>query len=329
LGLFIQIDGYAAKAGLKGLPREELPSLKQTIKEGWFYIFAFALLIWVLFFMRREAQAPFYATAALFILAMFRKETRLGFKGFLSFFEGAGRILGEITAILAAIGMLIGSLFLTGVAQSLSSEIIDLAGGNLILLVGLGAITSFILGMGLTITACYVLLAVLLAPALVQAGFYPLAVHLFLMYCGMLSFITPPVAIAAYAAAPLAGSEPMKVGFQAIRLGAVIFLIPFFFVFEPAFVLHGAPLNIIHMVGTGALGVILLASGIEGYLMGVGKLGLMGRILSLLSGLLFFIPNWITDIAAAGIIVLLWQVPLSKFLLSKASLWQKQKSSKK
>lgn len=331
LGLFIQIDGYAAKTGLKGLPREELPSLGRTIKEGWFYVFAFAILIWVLFFLRREAQAPFYATGALFALAMFHKETRLGFKGFLNFFEGAGRILGEITAILAAIGLLIGSLFLTGVAQSLSTEIIELAGGNLILLVSLGAITSFILGMGLTITACYVLLAVLLAPALVQAGLYPLAVHLFLMYCGMLSFITPPVAIAAYAAAPLAQSEPMRVGFQAIRLGAVIFLIPFFFVFEPAFVLYGSPLNIVHTVATGAIGVILLASGIEGYLVGVGRLGLLGRILSLASGFLFFIPNWITDLAGVGIILLLvlQEAALFKALQVKALPRPKERASKK
>jgi len=323
LGLFVQIDGYAAKAGLKGLPREELPSLKQAIKEGWFYIFAFAILIYVLFFLRREAQAPFYAIVALFILAMFRQETRLGLKEFLSFIESVGRMLGEIVGILAAIGLLIGALFLTGVAQSLSGEIIDLAGGNSILLVGLGALTSFILGMGLTITACYVLLAVLLAPALVQAGFNPLAVHLFLMYCGTLSFITPPVAIGAYAAAALAQAEPMRVGFQAIRLGAIIFLIPFFLFFEPAFVLHGSPLSIIHVVVTGTLGVILLASAIEGYLVVVGKLGLIGRILSFISGCSFFTPGWITDIAGAValVLLLLWQGPR----LSKTLLWPKQK----
>jgi TRAP transporter 4TM/12TM fusion protein len=329
LGLFIQVDGYAAKTGLKGLPREELPSLRQTIKEGWFYIFAFALLIWVLFFLRREAQAPFYAAAALIVLAMFRKETRLGFKGFLNFFEDTGRVLGEITAILAAIGLLIGSLFLTGTAQTLSSEIIGLAGGNLILLVGLGAITSFILGMGLTISACYILLAVLLAPALVQGGLHPLAVHLFLLYCGMLSFITPPVAIGAFVAASLAEANPMRVGFQAIRLGAIIFLIPFLFVFEPAFVLQGTPLEIIFVVGTGALGVILLASGIEGYLVGLGRLGLLDRILSLLSGFLLFIPNWITAIAGASILLILWRIPLSKVFLSKASLRQKRRGLKK
>jgi len=331
LGLFIQVDGYAAKAGLKGLPRKELPSLWRTMKEGWFYIFAFALLIYMLFTLRREAQAPFYAAAALFVLTMLRKETRLGLKGFLNFFEGTGRLLGELAGILGAIGLLIGSLFITGVAQSLSSEIIDLARGNLILLVGFGAITSFILGMGLTITACYVLLAVLLAPALVQGGLHPLAVHLFLMYCGMLSFITPPVAIGAYAAASLAQSEPIRTGLQAIRLGAVIFLIPFFFVFQPAFVLQGSPIDIIHTVGTGAVGVILLASAIEGYLIGIGRLGLWSRVFPFICGILLFLPSWHTDIIGAIVVALflLGKLIVSKILVPKAAFQLKQDNSPK
>lgn len=313
LGLFIQVDSYAAKTGLKGLPREGLPSLWKTIKEGWFYILAFALLIYILFALRREAQAPFYATVAVLLLTMLRKETRLDLKGFINFIEKVGKTIGEIAGILAAIGLLIGSLLLTGVAHTLSSDIIALAGGNIILLVGMGAIASFILGMGLTITACYLLLAVLLAPALVEAGLYPLAAHLFLMYCGMLSFITPPVAIAAYAAASLAGANSMRTGFQAMRLGVILFIIPFFFVFQPAFVLHGTFVEVLKVLSTGFLGVILIASGIEGYLVLVGKLGMLKRALSIISGALLLTPDLPTDLAGAILAAILVVPGLLRF----------------
>jgi TRAP transporter 4TM/12TM fusion protein len=299
LGLFIQVDSYAAKTGLRGLPRKDLPLLWQTVKAGWFYIFAFALLVYILFALRREAQAPFYATLAVLLLTMIKKETRLNARGLVHFVEKVGQTIGEIAAILAAIGLLIDSLLLTGVAQTLSSDIIDLAGGNIILLVGMGAAASFILGMGLTITACYLLLAVLLAPALVQSGLNPLAVHLFLMYCGMLSFITPPVAIAAYAAASLAGANAMKTGFQAIRLGVILFLIPFFFVFQPAFVLHGTGFEILKVLVTGFVGVILIASGLEGYLLGMGKLPPLQRTVSTVSGALLLTPEVTTDLIGA------------------------------
>lgn len=311
LGLFVQVDCYAAKIGLRGFPTPDIPSWWQTIKNGWFYIFAFILLIYILFSLRREAQAPFYAAVVVLLLTMIKKETRLNLKNFIKFLEGVGRTIGEITGILTGIGLMIASLLLTGVAQTLSSEIIALAKGNTLLLVLLGAIASFILGMGLTITACYLLLAVLLAPAMVQTGLNPLAVHLFLMYCGMLSFITPPVAIGAYAAASLAGANPIRTGFQAMRLGIILFIIPFFFVFQPAFVLQGNLMEIIKVLATGFWGVFLLASGIEGYMVLIGYLGFLKRSLSILSGALLLTPEWITDLM--GLILALSVIGIKGF----------------
>jgi len=322
-GLFIQVDGFAAKTGLKGLPKEEVPSFWQTLKEGWFYIFAFVVLIYILFVLRREAQAPFYATIPLLLLTMIRKETRLDAKKFLEFLERTGRTLGEITGILSSIGLLIGSLMLTGTAQTLSTDLIDLAGGNVYMLVAMGALASFILGMGLTITACYLLLAVLLAPALVQMGFDALAVHIFLVYCGMLSFITPPVAIGAYAAAALAGSDPMKTAVQAVRLGAVKYCIPFFVVFAPALIFHGTLAQIVSSIGTGLIGVVFLASGIEGYLIFVGPLGVFGRLCSFFGGFLMFVPGWTTNLIGAGLIALLFvKRAVSSMILKRNQLKQ-------
>lgn len=302
LGLFIQADAYAARTGLKGLPKEECPSLKQTMKEGWFYIVAIILLIYLLVYARREAQAPFIAIALLLALSMIRGETRLTPKTFLQLFEGTGRILSELIAILCAIGFIIGSLSMTGVAHSFSSEIVALAGGNVALLLFLGAATSFVLGMGMTITACYIFLALVLAPALVSAGLYKLGVHLFLMYCGMISYITPPVALGAYAGASIAGASPIKTGFQAMRLGIVIYFLPFFFVLNPALVLHGPALNIVYTFFTCAIGIALIAGAIEGYLLGIGKISFLFRPLVAVSGILLGIPEWHTD--AIGAVIL-------------------------
>ena len=209
-GLFLQIDAYAAKAGLKGLPKEELPSFKTTIGAGWFYMASLIFLIWALLYLHWETLAPFWASLILLIACNLRKETRLNWKRLVAFVESVGKVLTELVALLCAIGSIIGALSLTGVAHSFSSEIIALAGGSITLLLILGALTSFILGMGMTITACYVFLALILAPALVKSGLYPLSVHLFIMYWGMASYITPPVALSAFAGAGLAGANPMK-----------------------------------------------------------------------------------------------------------------------
>ncbi|MBA7615256.1 hypothetical protein ES703_22534 [subsurface metagenome] len=229
LGLFAGVDAFAAKSGLKGLPQESLPNLKETLKEGWFFLVALLLLVYLLLVTGWQAQAPYYVAAFLLILSTIHKGTRLSPRGLVQLLEQMGRVLAEITAILCTIGLILGSLTITGTAFSLSSDIIRLAGGSIPLLLLLGFATSFILGMGMTVTACYIFLAIILAPGLIGVGLNPLAVHLFIMYCGMISYITPPVAIGAFAAAGLAGSAPMKTGFQAMRLGIVIYFIPFFF----------------------------------------------------------------------------------------------------
>jgi TRAP transporter 4TM/12TM fusion protein len=305
LGLLVQIDGYAARVGLKGLSREELPSLKKTLKDGWYLLFSLVILVGFLVY-RLEAQAPFFASAFLLLTANIRKETRLNIERLKEIFFANVRMLSEMVALFGAIGLIIGSLSMTGIAHALSGEIIHLAHGNQSLLLILGACTSFILGMGMTITACYVFLAITLAPALVETGLNPLAVHLFVMYCGVLSYITPPVCVAVYPAASIAGANVMKSGYRAVGLGAVKYIIPFFFVLNPALILQGGIGNIIWAVTTAIIGVILLGSAIEGYLIGVGNLDLGGKVKKLksfflragifASGLLFIDPARRTDL---------------------------------
>ena len=207
-GLFMQIDAYAAKNGLRGLPKEELPNLTQVFKSGWYFIAVFVSLIWMLVYLQREAVAPFYATALLLIINQFT-EHRLSLERLRQLIAQMGRLLAELAGILAAIGLIIGGLAVTGIAGTIANDLVYLAGENVVVLLMMGALTSFILGIGMTVTAAYIFLAIVLVPALTNSGINPLASHMFVMYWGMLSFITPPVALAAFAAASVANVAPM------------------------------------------------------------------------------------------------------------------------
>jgi TRAP transporter 4TM/12TM fusion protein len=289
--LFVQIDGYAAKRGLKGLPRAELPSLKATFAEGWQYLFVFALLVWMLLVLQRESLAPFYATGLLLVINQISRRTRLDWPRLRALLAGVAGALSELAALLAGVGLIIGALSVTGLAGTLANDLVYLAGNNVYVLLVMGAITSFVFGMGMTITACYIFLAIVLAPPLVAAGFDPVAVHLFMMYWGMVSFITPPVALAAFVASGIAKAPPMQVGMQSVRLGAAMYFVPFFFVLNPALILRGSPGEIAVVVGTAIAGIALIASALEGYAVGIGRFGWIPRLLVFAGGLMMAMPG--------------------------------------
>jgi TRAP transporter 4TM/12TM fusion protein len=295
-GLFVQIDGYAARRGLRGLPRAELPSIARTFAEGWQYVFVFVLLVWLLLVLQQEAIAPFYATALLLLINQVWRRHRLSWRQLLALVEGVSKSLAELAALLAGVGLIIGALSVTGLAGTLANDLVYLAGNNIHVLLVMGALTSFVFGMGMTITACYIFLAIVLAPPLVAAGFDPVAVHLFMMYWGMVSFITPPVALASFVAAGIAGAPPMKVGLQSMRLGSTMYFVPFFFVLNPALILRGEPADIVVVVLTAVLGIALIGSALEGWLAGFGRLGdglagALARALLLLGGLGMALPG--------------------------------------
>lgn len=276
-GLFIQVDAYAARGKLQGLAREELPKLGPTLREGWYFVLVFMLLIFMLVYLRREALAPYYAAAILILLNQLFPHNRWDWHAFKDFLMGTVMLLVELTAILAAVGLIVGALSMTGMAGTLVNDLVFLAGGSTLILLFMGALTSFIMGIGMTVTAAYIFLAIVLAPALTEGGLSPMAVHLFILYWGMLSFITPPVALGAYAAAALAHAAPMRTGLEAMRLGSIIYFIPFFFVLNPALILQGSWQGIIVATGSAFLGVVLVAGALQGYLLGLGDLRQAGR----------------------------------------------------
>lgn len=296
-GLFVQVDAYAARKGLKGTPREELPSLLETMKQGWFYLVAFAVLIFLLVYLQREAVAPFIATGLLLVLNQFSTEHRWNLKELGAFLVATGKLLMELLTIMAGVGLIVGALSVTGLSGTLVNDLLYLAGNSTLLLLLMGAFSSFLLGIGMTVTAAYVFLAIILAPALIQGGLDPMSVHLFILYWGMLSFITPPVALGAFAAASIAGASALTTGFKAMRLGSIIYFIPFFFVLEPALVMGGSWTQTLFYTAKVAAGIVLIASALQHYLVGVGKLAatgavaILGRVLMVIGGGLIAMPS--------------------------------------
>jgi len=309
VGLLIQVDGYAGRHGLKGLPKSELPLLMETLKEGWFYLLGIAVLLYVLFVIRLESQAPFYSIIFLLGFAMIRKQTRFTLRSFLLFIQTSGKLLCELIAILSGVGMILGALALTGVAAAFAREIVALAGGSMLFMLILGAFASFVLGMGMTITACYVFLALVLVPALIMIGLNPIAVNLYVMYWGMLSFITPPVALAAFPAAVIAGAKPFRVGLMAMKLGGVKYIVPLFFVLDPALVCQAGVGDIFQAAISATIGVFLIGSVLENYMLGIGNLrlwsptGAVAGAALFVGGFIMGLPGWTMDFLGFGISV--------------------------
>jgi len=309
-GLFVQVDAYAARRRLKGLPRSELPRLGATMKEGWSYLFVFALLIFLMIVYRIETLAPFYATALLLVINQLSAKHRFNLAGFADMLVGIGRALAELVGVLLGVGLIVGAFSATGLAGTLVNDLIFLAGGSTIMLLVMGAITSFIFGMGMTVTACYIFLAVVLAPALEKAGLDQLAIHLFILYFGMVSYITPPVALGAFAAATLARTGPMGAGAEAMRLGGVIYVIPFFFVLNPALIGQGSAGEVMTVLFTALLGIWFFGAALQGYVAflgetGGGGVGWFARAALLLGGLTCAAPGGdemgISHLALTGI----------------------------
>ena len=333
IGLFLQVDAYAARHGLAGIPRSELPRAWDAVKEGWYYIFVIALLIVMLLYFKRESHAPFYATALLLVLnQLFSKDTRWTMASVGKFFEVNGRTFVELAAILAGCGLLIGAFSMTGVISSLANDMLRLAGDNAFLLLAMCAITSLILGLGLTTTACYIFLAILIAPALEKAGLNRMAVHMFIFYWGMLSSITPPVAIASFAAAGIAGSPAMKTGWESMWVGSIIYFIPFFFVLNPALVMQGNYLAGVGLMALIAFGTVFICGGIQGYQIGVGDLRRTGvlewpvRVLLVLGGIVVATPGggimplsqW--QVTMLGLAILVPTILVARLLCSRTTV---------
>lgn len=266
VALFVFVDLEAARSQLAGLTPKEIQNYRVR-KKGKFYLLAplMLLLILMIFLGWSPTRSAFFAAMLTLVIGFLRRKDRLKPIDLISMFSKAGRAMLEVIAACACAGIVIGMLSLTGMGLQLSSILTTLAGDKLLILLSLTMVVSLILGMGLTTTACYVILAILVAPALIKMGVEPLAAHLFVFYYGMYSFITPPVAVGAYAASGIANSPPLYTGYVAWKIALPGFILPFIFAYWPALILNGNLGQILRVTITAVFGVLFFSVAIAGY----------------------------------------------------------------
>lgn len=286
--LFVQIDLEAAKLGLKGLSRDKLPPWRPLLRGLWFFILPLCVVVYGLFFTNLDpSKVGIFGLLAIMALALFTTEGRAGLRRFSTTLEETGQILLEVMVTAAVAGIVVGLITSSGLGFLLSLAATKAAGSVFPMLVSAAGV-CIVLGMGMGTVAVYVLVATLLGPALSQLGILPIAGHLFLFYFAMLSLLTPPVCVAAYAAAAIGGAHPMKTGFEAVRLGAVAYIVPFLFVYSPTLLLIGTFTDVLLAVVTAFLGTALLAVGLVGYL--YRHIGWSWRLPLIAAGIALLIP---------------------------------------
>jgi TRAP transporter 4TM/12TM fusion protein len=266
--LFMQVDLQAAKLGIHGTPRDRLPSVFKVLREGWHFPIPFIVLVVGMLNFNLEAEyAALMATAVLILLAMIvpHHGKRMSPRQALDAVIASGGAVVDIIAITAIAGILIGAMSFTGVTFSLTQQLLTISGGSLGLLLVVTAIAAFILGLPLPTVGVYVVLATLAAPALVQGGIAPMQAHMFVMFSGILGMVTPPVALAAFAAATIAQSDQWKTGWTATRLSWCAYFIPFMFAYSPELVMDGAPLDIAIRLSVTLLGIHMGTLAVVGY----------------------------------------------------------------
>lgn len=308
LAIYVQVDRYAVSKGIGSLPPEEIPAIKKVVKEGWIFIIPIIVFIYTLFVMSLEADTSvLYATAAVLLITLARKANRLSIRGFLTSLEKAGRDILALGVVCAVVGLIIGSFLFTGLGFSLTQVIIGLAGGNIFLILLIAAIVNIILGTGMPQVIVYIIVVLIVAPTLTQAGIPPMATHLFVFYYGLLSFLTPPVCISIYASSAIAGAGIWRSAASGIRLSIVAYIVPFFFVYDTALIAIGTPLQIITSAVAAFAGVILLALGIQGYWL--RHLGWIQRILLVGGGGLLMTPSVTTRLIGLGLgaLMFVWE----------------------
>ena len=304
IALIIQTDLYAAKNNLKGMELNNIPKLLPTITNGFPFIMSFICLVWLIMSAKLESEAPFISSLFLIIILLLRNFNKIKLNDWLNIFIKIGEIIARIVSLLSGVGVIIGAMSLTGVGTSLSRELVFLAGGDLFMILIFGAIASLVLGIGMTVSACYIFLAIVLAPAIIEGGISPLAAHLYVLYWGVLSFITPPVAIAAITASSIANTSALKTGFLSMRLGSILFFLPILFVFDPSMLMQGTAINIIFSVSMAIFAIIIISASFEGYMYIFGRLNTIYRILCFSSGLLILMPNLTSKYIGVGKLIL-------------------------
>ncbi|KKM10157.1 C4-dicarboxylate ABC transporter permease [Clostridiales bacterium PH28_bin88] len=318
---YIKIAGYAAipavlyflvagvviylqarKRGLTGLPREQLPSFGEVMLRGGYLLLPLIMIIALMIMGYSPMMAGLWALLVTFGLSFIRKATRMSFVGVLAALEDGVRDSIVTTMACAGAGIITGAVMLTGLGIRFSRLAVELSGGELLPMLFMIMVASLILGMGMPTVSAYVVLATVASSALVKVGVPVLAAHLFVFYFGIVSGITPPVAITSYVAAGIAKADPVKASFQAFRIAIAGFLLPYMFVYNPALLLQGDVATVVRSTVTAIVGLVAFASVIQGYLLHATPI--WQRLLLLVSAITLVDPGLTTDLVGIAPLVI-------------------------
>jgi TRAP transporter 4TM/12TM fusion protein len=291
--IFVMVHFEARKKNLSTVPKEELPNLKEELKKGGHLFISILIIVGLMVAGYTPMFAAFGGIISILVLSALRPETRMTPAQIFSAFEEGARQAVPVSIACATAGIIIGCVFVSGLGNKFTGLIEILSGGYLWATLILTMFASLILGMGLTTTAVYITLAALVIPALIKMGVAPMAAHFFAFYFGLVSAITPPVALASFAAAGIAGSNPMQTGYHSFRLGIAKYILPFVFVYNPAIVMDGDWIYIITGVAGCFAGIYALTVTTEGWML--DKVGWPTRIFMAAVAIAMFHPDIMTD----------------------------------
>jgi TRAP transporter 4TM/12TM fusion protein len=291
LALFFQVDVEAAKRGIAGEPRERLPKLAAVLKSGWYFPLPFVALVYALVSLNWQAEyAALLATGVLIGLSLVfgYKGLRVPLRQMFAAIVSTGGAVVDLILICAVAGMFIGILNISGLAFGMTLQLLAITGESMALMLIVTAVMAILLGLGLPTVGVYIIMATLIAPALVKVGVAPMAAHMFLLYFGIMSMVTPPVALSAFAAANIAGADVDRTGWTATRIGWAAYIVPFLFALSPSLLMRGDALTIAWAVATASLGIWLGTIGVVGYF--YRPITGLTRVAFIFAGVLTLIP---------------------------------------
>lgn len=301
LSVYFMVDKEALKKGMKGLPREDLPEFRKLARQVFLFI-PIIILIFALFAGYSVIRAGTLAMGAAAVVSWLTPQKML-VREILYALEIAARMSLQLVAVCAAAGIIVGVIALTGIGTRFSSLLLSFADGSPLLAMVFAMLVAIILGMGMPTTAAYAVAAAVIAPGLIRMGIPPLTAHFFIFYYAVISAITPPVALAAYAGAAIAQSEPMRTSVESFKFGLAAFIVPFMFFYSSEMLMQGAWLDIIHVFVTALFGIYLMASAVQGWMF--GPLNPVLRVLALAGALGMIAGGWTSDLiglAVAGLV---------------------------
>lgn len=306
--LFMAVHFEASRTGLLGVPKEERPRFQSVILTRGHLFFPLIVIVYFMIAGYTPMYACIYATLSVVLIALLRAETRMGVMKILKALEFGAKNMLPVAAACACAGIIIGVINLTGLGLKFTSLILVIAGNSLIPALIFTMLAGIVLGMGLPTTAAYIVQAALLIPALIKLGVSLIGAHLFVFYFAIISAITPPVAMAVYAAAGIGGSNLWKTGLEAVRIGATGFIIPFMFVYGPSLLMVGSWDTVVTTIISASIGVTALSAGLMGWFL--KKATVLERVMLVAGALLLIKPGLYTD--AVGLVLLIIVIVIQK-----------------